>query len=180
MQPQLLKDGPLQHCPEPKLNGKEDAIQPCPRLPSPFYVVPKAYEGKNEPNAPPLRSAPPQGNIQISDDPLVERCVPRSPEAREGVVVIHAPSHVLGGLHTIRERPAAEEAPYREKFQVPVQYHLSSRRAGQRKRRGGIWGGEKSYMNWRVMKPPHATSQPGTTSPRTWSHVRLLLMLTYR
>ena len=40
-------------------------------------------------------------NIDVTDDPSVERAVPAAPEGEGGIVVRHAAHHILRGINTV-------------------------------------------------------------------------------
>lgn len=50
-------------------------------------------------------------DVEVADDPTVERAVPGAPEGKGGVVVGYAAGHVLGRVDAVYQRPEAEEAP---------------------------------------------------------------------
>lgn len=58
-----------------------------------------------------------EGDVEIADGPAVEGAVPAAPEGEGGVVVGHAPDHVLGRVDAVGEGPEAEEAPGEEELE---------------------------------------------------------------
>ena len=67
-------------------------------------------------------------DIQVPNNPAVERAMPGSPERQSGVVVGDAAGHVLWRVDTIDQGPETEETPGDEKFepddvQIEVGHH---------------------------------------------------------
>ena len=51
----------------------------------------------------PMRPA--ERNVEVANDPEVERSVPRTPESKGRIVVRHAADHVLGRVQPVYKRP---------------------------------------------------------------------------
>lgn len=65
-------------------------------------------------------TAPAEGDVEVSNNPAVERAVPRAPEGECAVVVAHAPEHVFWGIDAVEKTPETEETPGDEEFEPDV------------------------------------------------------------
>ena len=64
-----------------ELDEEEDSNDPCPLQQTDFDVVPDTHKGKDQPDAQPPALSSTEGQVNVPNQPQVERTVPVSPKS---------------------------------------------------------------------------------------------------
>ncbi|KAH3667420.1 hypothetical protein OGAPHI_003069 [Ogataea philodendri] len=96
---------------------QEQHHEPAPDQQSELDIVPNGdkREHRQRSKNPALRAS--KWHVHVSDDPLIVRAVPGTPELHRGVVVVHASNHIFRGVDAVAQGPESKQSPWNQQLE---------------------------------------------------------------